>query len=84
MKNRHQTSSVKVKLYGNLQQRRTRGHCSSWFDLKDDMTIEQLLEYIGVPATEVWMIFVNGEHVEPRYFLKAGDEIHLLPPLGGG
>ena len=53
-------------------------------ELAEGATIEALLAKLGVPLAEARMIFVNGRARSPEWALQAGDEVGILPPIGGG
>jgi sulfur carrier protein ThiS len=48
------------------------------------MTIDALLERLGVPVKEVWLQALNGETVKPDSTLSAGDVLELFSPVAGG
>ena len=47
-------------------------------------TAGQLAQRLGVPLTDLKLIFINGEHVEPDAQLSDGDRLGLFPAVGGG
>ena len=49
-------------------------------ELKENRSVKDLVESIGVPHTEVDIIIVNGESVDFNYQVKAGDQISQYPP----
>ncbi|MDT8453516.1 MAG: Mut7-C RNAse domain-containing protein [Gammaproteobacteria bacterium] len=50
-------------------------------ELKNNRSVKDLIESLGVPHTEVDLIIVNGESVDFEYGVQAGDNIELYPPL---
>ena len=48
------------------------------------MTVAALLEQLGVPAKEVWVVALNGETVKPEATLSGGDSLELFSPVAGG
>jgi len=39
---------------------------------------------LGVPSPLVGIVLVNGRQVEKSYVIEEGDEVKLIPLLGGG
>ncbi len=52
--------------------------------LSSEATIGDTLEGLGIPKTETKNCFVNGIQREFDYPLRAGDELAVFPPVGGG
>ncbi len=50
----------------------------------DGLSIAQLYEFLGIPAEEIKLAYVNGIFYEPDYVLNDGDEVGIFPPIGGG
>ncbi len=72
---------VTVKLFATLRKDR--------FDEKDlelphEVTAGEVIDRIGIPPTEVTLIFINGRHAGPEAKLAQGDTLALFPPIGGG
>ena len=38
----------------------------------------------GLPILKNYIVLVNGRNVELTYRLENGDEVAILPPVGGG
>ena len=53
-------------------------------DIKQGISIRELLEQFNVPADSVKIIFVNGVHAERDEILKEGDRVGIFPPVAGG
>jgi sulfur carrier protein ThiS len=52
-------------------------------DLVQDMTLDDLLESLHVPAnTEA--VVVNDAYVSPDYRLQPGDHVKIIPFMSGG
>ncbi len=47
-------------------------------------SIEELLVRLGIPSAMVGIVLVNGRQVEKSYVIGEGDEIKLIPLIGGG
>lgn len=53
--------------------------------LSEGGTIEDVLQDLGIAADAVHVFTVNGSLVRDRaHVLSDGDELTLLPPVGGG
>ena len=52
--------------------------------IEPGITIEGLLEQLGVPAKEVWLVAKNGDTVKRDVTLEAGDSVELFAPVAGG
>ena len=50
----------------------------------DGVTAGEIIDMIGIPPTEVTLIFINGRHSMPEAKLADGDTLALFPPIGGG
>ena len=48
------------------------------------ITIDALLDRLGVPPGEVWVCARNGETVKPDAALADGDVLELFSPVAGG
>jgi len=47
-------------------------------------TVHQLLEGLGIPSDLVAVVMVNGRQESKSCLLKEGDEVKLVPLVGGG
>jgi sulfur-carrier protein len=72
---------VTVKLFATL--RRDRFDADD-LELPEGVTAGEIIGRIGIPATEVTLIFINGRHSTPDTKLAEGDTVALFPPIGGG
>jgi molybdopterin synthase sulfur carrier subunit len=52
--------------------------------LPDGATVGGLIQQIGLPESEVKVVFVNALFREPAHVLADGDEVGIFPPVGGG
>ena len=53
-------------------------------ELRDGVTVGQLIEHLRLPAGEVKVIFVNGIVRGEEHALSDGDKVGVFPPVGGG
>ncbi len=75
---------VKVKLVGSLRKYAPQGG-SIDLDDADGRTVAEMMADLGIVPASVSVVLVNGHYVKPRsYVLQEGDEVTLLPPIGGG
>ncbi len=47
-------------------------------------TVHQLLDGLGIPPDLVAVVMVNGRQEPKSYLLQAGDQVKLVPLVGGG
>ena len=73
---------VRIKLMGML---RDKAPPAGKLDLAEGATIDDALRALEIPADSVQVFTVNGHLVRDRSRrLSAGDELSVLPPVGGG
>jgi molybdopterin converting factor small subunit len=73
---------VRLKLSGFLKEKSPPGGTLS---LADGATIEDVLTALGIAPSSVQSSLVNGRFERDRTrTLQDGDELSLLPPVGGG
>ena len=53
-------------------------------NLAEGATVDDLVESVGLPPSEVRLVFVNGLSRAVDQTLAPGDEVGLFPPIGGG
>jgi len=51
-------------------------------ELKNDITVLELIEFVGLKDEEVEAIFVNHKLAPKDTILKEGDRVALVPPGG--
>jgi sulfur carrier protein ThiS len=77
---------IEVALYATLSQylpKGSQGHKAT-IECADKMTVEQVIDQLGIPKPHHTMVLVNGIYVEPGTLLKESDLLALFPPLAGG
>ena len=50
------------------------------YEIKKARSVKDLFESIGVPHTEVDLIFINEESVDFNYLVEGGEQIQIYPP----
>lgn len=73
---------IQLKLMGVLKQQTPEDGSLS---LPDEATIEQALHALEIPPDSVQVFTVNGKLERDRNrVLQDGDELSVIPPVGGG
>ena len=49
------------------------------YEIKKTRSVKDLVESIGVPHTEVDLIFIDDEPVDPGYLIEGGEQIRVYP-----
>ncbi|MGE3268773.1 MAG: MoaD/ThiS family protein [Chloroflexota bacterium] len=76
--------TITVHPHGELTTYFGRSYGGVPVPIEPGITIDTLLERLGVPATEVWLVAKNGETVKRDVTLAAGDTVELFSPVAGG
>jgi molybdopterin converting factor small subunit len=94
VKRDRRTLKIYVKLFATLvqhapqtvvaQQAGMRGGQRFEWELPEDGTLTHLIEALALPRQEIKVAFVNGRARELDYRLRAGDEVGIFSPIGGG
>jgi len=74
---------IDLTLVGILK-KYTQGRDKILFEPKGERRVSELLEELGIPSPLVAIVLVNGKQVSKDYRLKEGDEVKLVPLIGGG
>lgn len=73
---------VKIKLMGGLKQHAPEGNV---LDIQDGATVLDALDALSIAESKLQVVMVNGKPQPDRQTaLNAGDELMLLPLVGGG
>lgn len=77
---------ITVKLFATLSRFSPGGLPGTPFEisLAENASIQDLIEYLGLPPEEIKVPFVNGLIRSLDWILKQGDEVGIFPPIGGG
>lgn len=76
--------AITVHPHGELTTYFGRSYGGVPVPIEPGITIDALLEQLGVPAGEVWLVAKNGETVKRDVTLQAGDSLELFAPVAGG
>jgi sulfur carrier protein ThiS len=71
---------VKVVPVGMLKKYITQGRVTA----NSGQTVRQLLDGLGIPPDLVAVVMVNGRQESKSYLLQEGDQVKLVPLVGGG
>ena len=55
-----------------------------WLDVPEGTTIDDLLDVLGIPATETKQAFVNSLRQDGQYVLHDQERVAIFPPIAGG
>ena len=72
---------IEVHLFATLQQGRFR---RKTLQLPAGSTVANVCQQLAIDPREVAILIVNGTATQGCHPLAAGDEVSLLPALGGG
>ena len=53
------------------------------YDLAEGQTVEDLVQFAGIPRKDVKIVFVNNRIVNFDTVLSGGDQVGLAPAVGG-
>lgn len=72
---------IRVKLYGVFRMGRFK---EETLEIPDGTQVDKVVEHLGLPRHLLGIVLVNGRHSGVDAVLCDGDELSLLPLLGGG
>ena len=76
-------SSVHIKLYATLN-KFLPSPGQERVEIQSGITVQSLLEHLGIPKTEAKLIFINGKKASLASKLLGGERLGVFPPVGGG
>lgn len=77
--------TIEVKLFADLRRFLPKGYDGSLsFTLPAGTTVQQVIDKIGVPASDEVITGINGELGHRDDVLHDGDEVLFLSPMEGG
>jgi molybdopterin converting factor small subunit len=74
--------NIVVRLHGGLR-RQTSPHPLN-LDVPDVTTAGDVIRILGLRSGEVWLIKLGSQLADVDHPLQPGDELTLIPPIGGG
>jgi sulfur-carrier protein len=77
---------IQLKLYGDLRRLSPGGKAgaSMEVELPEGTSLQDLVNHLQIPPEETKVAFVNNLVQDWDYRLKAGDQVGIFPPVGGG
>jgi molybdopterin converting factor small subunit len=73
---------VSVRLRGNL--RHPGAPEIHVVEVDEGAMVGDLIGLLGLRPGEVWLVMLDGQLVDTDRPLQPGDELSLVPPVGGG
>jgi len=73
---------ISIKLFASLN--RYTPDTADNYPVRAGTTVRDLIDQLGVPLTEVKLIFVNGVKGDLASALNGGERVGIFPPVGGG
>jgi molybdopterin converting factor small subunit len=73
---------INIRLFASLK--KYTPVSSEKYTISPEMTVRCLLKQLGLPTSEVKLIFINGEKGELSSVLSGGERVGIFPPVGGG
>ncbi|MFH1351589.1 MAG: MoaD/ThiS family protein [Pseudomonadota bacterium] len=76
---------IELKLYASLTHHMPEQKAESGFiEVREGMTIGEVLDYLKIPGDAIKIIFLNGVHAKVDEIPKEGDRLGVFPPVAGG
>ncbi len=75
---------IRIKSYGLLRKYIPGEKNPYEMEIKEGSTVADLLNILKIPKEYVPIVTVGEKKVELNYSIKEGDELTLLPIMGGG
>ena len=72
---------IEVRLFATLRQGRQKVYHLEPGSVKN---VQDVMDALGVPRSEVNIILINGFHQKPETEVKDEDIVSLFPAVGGG
>ena len=72
---------IEVRLFATLRQGRQKIYHLENHTIN---TVQDVMDAVDVPRSEVHIILINGFHQKPETEVKDGDLVSLFPAVGGG
>ncbi|MFH1481261.1 MAG: MoaD/ThiS family protein [Pseudomonadota bacterium] len=77
---------IELRLYASLScyMPRQKDEGTTHLEIKEGITIRELMEQLKVPSDAVKIVFLNGVHARGDEILNEGDRLGVFPPVAGG
>ena len=76
---------IEVKLVGRLKKYgQNKLNEENIIELKDNSTINDVINYLEIPPEQNKVVLVNGRDVKKNYELSSGDRVSIYNLLAGG
>jgi molybdopterin synthase sulfur carrier subunit len=78
---------IELRLFASLTRYLPEAGASAFsntVEVEEGITVEALMDRLGIPREQPKIIFVNGRHAQPTHILQEGDRLGIFPPLAGG
>jgi molybdopterin converting factor small subunit len=75
---------VQVQLRGPLQKYGKSAGYFEWETAAETCIVEQLISELGLPASAISFVSVNGTKESLSYLLKGGERVVVYPQVAGG
>ena len=72
---------IEVRLFATLRQGRQKVY---HVDAASVSTVQDIMDAVDVPRSEVNIMLINGFHQKPETEVKDEDIVSLFPAVGGG
>ena len=73
---------ISIRLFATLN-RYTPDTADNYL-VRPGTTVRDLIDQLGVPLTEVKLIFIDGVKGDVASALNGGERVGIFPPVGGG
>jgi molybdopterin converting factor small subunit len=73
---------VTLKLFASLK--KYLPDSSERFAIAPGTTVQNLVGLLGIPPTDVKLVFVDGKQQSLDFPLTGGERVGFFPPVGGG
>lgn len=76
---------IEFRLYASLSRYMPEEwRTSSTVEVREGITVKELLQALKVPVDAVKVFFINGVHATGDEALRDGDRVGVFPPVAGG
>ena len=78
---------IELRLFASFARfmpEKTNGGSQRETEVRNGITVKELLEELRIPPDEVKIVFLNGIHAKGDEILREGDRLGVFPPVAGG